>query len=691
MRQNTSSPRGNLPFQCFHSSSAPFKDPKETILFVRGAKPSRLICHLVAFPQREPVAVKMHYTGSRSGIHRFSAPLPVDTGFNLQRYSFKISLLNPASQICDVVWYSSLGMSRETPLLQHCFAFNLNETSPAWARNLICYQILPDRFASTKEYFMVDADRYGADAPVHSDVFEFKNMDELHTGGCLDGVGSMLPYLKEMGFDGIYLAPVFKAPSTYKFDTEDYDVIDSHFGGNGALKRLRLSTKEQDMRILLHGTFNHTGDIHPWFDRQERTGKGALHHDDSPYRQFYTINDESDENIAYYKQDPTKPELDYRSKAVRYAMYDGDNAVVRKWLRMPYGIDGWVLDAASQIGDDGVAKHNVRRLTQLCMAARQTNSDALLIGQFVGDARYALNIDDSVDGSINYTGFLSPVRSFFGGVNLLGEPVPYTGEDLRRACENYAVGMAQQVKLHLFNQLDNYDLPRFYDIIGHDKYLYAAALAVLYTWRGIPCVYQGSELGDAIASYKLGPKAPLPYLAMKNHTVSAHCSSVQNTIAELAAMRRSNPALTNGSLIFICAGGAYFGYMRIYTDRFAIVLTNASRQNVKIEQGSILFPLLVSMYLPTDSINNDEGEDSGETLLIPLSGRNVRRTDHGEGLEALYELLSREKLTVSSYGFNKNTQEFAQSFIKELTEGKTLTLPARTTVVVNNSFDINPL
>ena len=77
--------------------------------------------------------------------------------------------------------------------------------------------------------------------------------------------------------------------------------------------------------------------------------------------------------------------------------------------------------------------------------------------------------------------------------------------------------------------------------------------------------------------------------------------------------------------------------------------------------------------------------------LFLCQGRNVRRTNYGEGLEALYELLSREKLTVSSYGFNKNTQEFAQSFIKELTEGKTLTLPARTTVVVNNSFDINPL
>lgn len=113
------------------------------------------------------------------------------------------------------------------------------------------------------------------------------------------------------------------------------------------------------------------------------------------------------------------------------------------------------------------------------------------------------------------------------------------------------------------------------------------------------------------------------------------------------------------------------------------MLVNASRQQVKVEQGSALFPLLAATYMPEDC-GSDDTEDSGEDLLIPLSGRNVRRYDHGEGLEGLYEMLAREKLSVHSYGATRTSPEFEEKFLKELTAGKTMTIPPRSTVVVSN-------
>ncbi len=682
MRQNTSSPRTNLPFQCFHTCTAPGDNHKFTVLFVRGASPKRLSAKLVAFPQNEPVRVDMLYTGSKAGIHRFVAQIPLDEGANLQRYSFKIALLNDKQETIDVVWYSSLGMSREPPLLQHCFAFELNDVHPSWVKDLILYQIFPDRFASSKGYFTIDATHYAADTPIHNDSFEYKDLDEVHCGGDLDGISNMLPYIRGMGFDGIYLTPIFKATSPNKYDVEDYDVIDSHFGGNGALKRLRMNSFSYEMRLILNAPFNHTGDNHPWFDRQERTGKGARHHKDSPYRDFYSFKGNDD--AYYYRNIPTNPKLNYGSKAVRHSMYKGHNSVIKKYLRVPYGIDGWCIDAASQVGDEGTSLNNVRRLKQMCEQARSVREDTLLIGDFPSDGRYALNTDNNLDGAINYTGFLSPIRAFFGGVNLTGDPTPYTGEDLRRTCENYSVGMAQQVKICLINQLDNHDLPRFYSIIGGEKSLYLAALATLYTWRGIPCIYQGDELGDAINQYEIQPRSPLPFEAMRDHHVSPYSAKIQNALHELAAIRRSNEALTYGSQVFITSGGAHFGFIRLYNNRFSLVLVNVARQAINIDQGSMLLPLLAALYLPTDLEGQDDSEDTGESLLIPLSGRNVRRTDHGEGLEALYELLAREDLKVYSFGLTMSSDEFQEKFIKELTQGKTLTIPARSTVIVNN-------
>ena len=139
--------------------------------------------------------------------------LTVDEGDNFQWYCFKISLLNSSSQTTDVVWYSSLGMSRECPLIHHCFAFELNARHPQWVKDLVLYEIFPDRFASSKEYFTIDADHYSANAPIHANVFEYKNLDEVHCGGVIDGTADMLHFLKDMGFRGICLTPIFKAPS----------------------------------------------------------------------------------------------------------------------------------------------------------------------------------------------------------------------------------------------------------------------------------------------------------------------------------------------------------------------------------------------------------------------------------------------------------------------------------------------
>jgi alpha-glucosidase len=89
-------------------------------------------------------------------------------------------------------------------------------------------------------------------------------------GGDLDGISEKLPYLKKLGVTALYLNPVFKAPSVHKYDTEDYRHVDEQFGGDEALLRLRENTKNEGMRLILDGVFNHSGDSHAWFDRHNQ-------------------------------------------------------------------------------------------------------------------------------------------------------------------------------------------------------------------------------------------------------------------------------------------------------------------------------------------------------------------------------------------------------------------------------------
>ena len=49
-------------------------------------------------------------------------------------------------------------------------------------------------------------------------------------GGDLEGVREKLDYLQDLGVEVIYFNPLFVSPSNHKYDIQDYDYIDPHFG-----------------------------------------------------------------------------------------------------------------------------------------------------------------------------------------------------------------------------------------------------------------------------------------------------------------------------------------------------------------------------------------------------------------------------------------------------------------------------
>ena len=122
-------------------------------------------------------------------------------------------------------------------------------------------------------------------------------------GGDLLGVQKKLDYLQELGVEVIYFNPLFVSPSNHKYDIQDYDYIDPHYGviveDGGALLadgeqdnskatryRQRVTNKKnleasnrlfirlveeahsRGMRVILDGVFNHCGSFNKWLDRE---------------------------------------------------------------------------------------------------------------------------------------------------------------------------------------------------------------------------------------------------------------------------------------------------------------------------------------------------------------------------------------------------------------------------------------
>ena len=116
---------------------------------------------------------------------------------------------------------------------------------PSWAKNKIIYQIFPSRFRSSEDV----SEEIWYKAPMG-------HMDNI--GGNLRGIINKLDHMKELGIDVIYMTPIFKSPSSHKYDIVDYYTIEPTFGSKEDLIELVDKAHSLGIRVVLDGVFNHT-------------------------------------------------------------------------------------------------------------------------------------------------------------------------------------------------------------------------------------------------------------------------------------------------------------------------------------------------------------------------------------------------------------------------------------------------
>ena len=165
--------------------------------------------------------------------------------------------------------------------------FSEDYATPEWFKGGVMYQIFPDRFC--KEGSMPDiigrvqrSDWGGIPSYRPNELGKVLNNDFF--GGNFKGIQSKLPYLKSLGVTIIYLNPIFEAASNHRYDTSDYMKIDPFLGTEEDFKELVETAKNQGIRIILDGVFNHTGDNSVYFNKYGKyPSLGAYQSKDSPY------------------------------------------------------------------------------------------------------------------------------------------------------------------------------------------------------------------------------------------------------------------------------------------------------------------------------------------------------------------------------------------------------------------------
>ena len=71
------------------------------------------------------------------------------------------------------------------------------------------------------------------------------------------GITENLDHIQKMGFNCLYLNPIFAAGEYHKYDVVDYYHIDPCFGTEEDFQRLVEAAHKRGMHIIIDGVFNH--------------------------------------------------------------------------------------------------------------------------------------------------------------------------------------------------------------------------------------------------------------------------------------------------------------------------------------------------------------------------------------------------------------------------------------------------
>ena len=415
-----------------------------------------------------------------------------------------------------VCYYNNVGLCNSVEEYYN-FTMTPGFHTPDWAKGAVFYQIYVDRFYNGDRSNDVEDNEYIYIGEGTSKVTDWNKypaamgVREFY-GGDIAGVMQKLDYLQDLGVEVIYLNPVFVSPSNHKYDIQDYDYIDPHFGRivkdegellqkdehgnrkadpnypNKAASRYicRVTDKEnleasnrlfaefveevhrRGMKVILDGVFNHCGSFNKWLDREciyenaEGYEKGAYVSEDSPYNTFFKFRERQWPYNPHYDGwwgHDTLPKLNYEESP---ALFDYIMHVGRKWVSPPYNVDGWRLDVAADLGQSGEYNHYFWK--EFRRNVKEANPNALILAEHYGDPTEWLK-GDEWDTVMNYDAFMEPLTWFLTGVekhsdeyrqDQLGNPDSFFG-----SMRHFMTRFHTQSLQVAMNELSNHDHSRF--------------------------------------------------------------------------------------------------------------------------------------------------------------------------------------------------------------------------------------
>ena len=347
--------------------------------------------------------------------------------------------------------------------------------------------------------------------------------------GDLQGIIEKVDYIKSLGVDAVWLNPIYKSPfKDGGYDISDYYTIDKRFGSMEDFDKLVNVFKAKGIKIILDVVFGHTADKHTWFKRSARARRNEY----SDYYIWSNSNFDEYEGklikglyyrdggylMNYYASQPAlnfgfnKPDknaswqmhyTDERLKPLREELLN----VLRFYLDK--GVDGFRFDMAGHMvkgcqwdsEDDEIMAGNVWFWNTLLGTLREEYQEKVYIAEWVYPKNSVGKCGFDFDFLTHDTPSFNELFRNEPNTNLIRELElgdNYFSPNGKGTMKNFVVNV-ESLYTHLEGKgyfstpsgsHDEIRMPT-----GKSSDLIKVIFAFLLTYKNVPFIYYGDELG----------------------------------------------------------------------------------------------------------------------------------------------------------------------------------------------------
>jgi len=476
----------------------------------------------------------------------------------------------------------------------------------------VIYLIMSDRF--------VNGDPTNDSHPATIERVNRNNPDGRH-GGDIQGIINSLDYIQSLGATVIWPTPLTldnQATFSYhSYATADYFLIDPRFGTNELYREMVRQAHARGMKVIKDIVPNHHGTAHWWFNdlpmsdwinrpsQEFRRTSHQMATQSDPHRSQYDLN-----ALIHGWFDRSMADMNMHNPMV--VTYLAQMAVW--WIEFA-NLDGLRVDTYPYNYKHGIAEWTRRIMYEY------PNLNIVAEAWFGNPAMTAFWQAGANEGRCGFNSFAPSGMDFplKDAMIQAKREQDWTGwlTGMLRVYNVLAQDFLYANPFMMVIFAENHDVHRLLHQLGGDVYKLKRIYTMLATLRGIPQIYQGTELLMVSEALGHGQERMMMPGGHPDDTINAMTEAGRtpeqnrmfNYVSTLFNWRRTSSAVHNGRMMQFVPDRNVFVYFRFNDEELVMTIVNNTTEDREIDPTR--FAEILSLYQPI-------GTDikTGETITL---------------------------------------------------------------------------